>query len=82
MSTCIPHLTVILFCLERILMHILSIMLRLLQVTILMIIERNHILLAHMFRSHLQRCGWLRKPDSSAVLYLRLYRMDNGQWMH
>ena len=48
------------------------IMLILLRVTI-MVIERNHILLALLFRSHLQRCGWLRKPNFSVGLCLWVY---------
>ena len=49
---------------------------------ITMLIERNHILLVHLFWIHLQRCGWLRKPNSSAGLCLQVYKMDNGLWMH
>ena len=43
-----------------------------------MLTGRNHILLSLLFRSHLERCVWLRKPSSYVGLSLWVYRMDNG----
>ena len=75
-DTCILHTITTLMLLERISMLTLSIMLKPLRATT-MFTEINHIMLAILFRSHLQRCGWLRKPNSCAGLCLQVYIMDN-----
>jgi hypothetical protein len=73
MITCIPRLIIILILLDEISMPTRLITLILILEATHMFSERIHILLAHMFRSHLQRCGWLRKIDFLSGLCLRVY---------